>query len=122
MGKICIGSIVKVTIDAEGLTDNYLSDEAVDCTAIFYGSDDLSKNITIPKSKMVNEEEGSSNQLYFAVDTSTLATGVLNGEIVIEYPIEGIDTKLKQRTVIAPLDVDGSKIVLINSVLNTPVE
>lgn len=120
MGKICIGSVIKVTIDADGFTDNSLSDEAVDVKATFYGSNDPSKNVTVPKSAMVVEgEEASSNQLYFAVDTETLATGVLNAEIVIEYPIEGITTKLKQKTVVTPLDVDGSKILLIESVLNS---
>lgn len=120
MGKICIGSVIKVTIDADGFTDNYLSDEAVDVKAVFYGSNDPSKNVIIPKSKMVIEgEEASSNQLYFAVDTEGLDTGVLNAEILIEYPIDGIATKLKQRTVVTPLDVDGSKILLIESVINS---
>lgn len=115
MAKICLGSVVKVTLNVDGLTGVRLTDDSVEIRAFFYGSDNGAKTIEVDKAQMINEEEEPSDNLFCLVDTTSLATGSLTAEIEVKYPVEGTEEKLVQRSIVTPLDSDKSKLTLIKT-------
>ena len=118
MGKIVIGSKPKVTISAiAGLPAGvHLTDENVDVSASFYGSEYPTKTVVIEKDQMSAEGEEQSDSLFCMVDTTELGSGVLSAEVTISYPIEGAEENAVQKIQLIVNDESG-KTTLIKSVV-----